>query len=80
MGILRCHLYILIFHFKVGISDSCKFNMHFQLIENSGQVDSVWKYERKGQVLVDSDLHQLQLWKRPIDYAQFCMRIIIDSK
>lgn len=54
--------------------------MHFQLIENSGQVDSVWKYERKGQVLVDSDLHQLQLWKKPIDYAEFCMRIIIDSK
>ena len=57
--IFRTHLYTLILYLMVDSPDNCTFNKPCQ-VRMSGQIDSVLKYDREGQVLFDSAPFQLQ--------------------
>lgn len=60
MEIFRPHLYTFNFlSFMVDSPDNCTFNKPCQ-VRMSGQIDSVLKYDREGQVLFDSAPFQLQ--------------------
>lgn len=59
MEIFRPHLYTLILYLTVDSPDNCTFNKPCQ-VRLSGQIDSVLKYDREGQVLFDSAPFQLQ--------------------